>query len=142
MMDILSIAGNIASLVGVVISCYVVWDLQKIKKQFIFKARIPDLIKALEEHVKQLSASINTDDIRAIEQIISITNPVLDNLSKKVHSDIRKNINILIEEIQAYDSMSNKELKSGKDKAYKIHNSMLSIVEALKQQHEDSKWSY
>lgn len=140
-METLSIAGNLASLLGFVVSCYVLWDLQKIKKQFIFKARIPAQIESLEGQAKELADSLSTNDIRAIEQKISVANSILKNLSEKANSDIRKEIVNLIKKIQDYYSISSKDLGPGMNKAYEIYSSMLGIVEALRQQHEDSKWS-
>lgn len=140
-MDSLSIVGNIASIAGLIISCLVLWGVNKIEKHYLFKARIPDLMKSLEEYAGNLITSFDTKDTRDVVQVVVIIKSILKNLSRKVGSEISSEIDELNTKIEYYIKTGSKAKYGDNDNAYEIYTSLLAIIETLKQHHKDSEWS-
>jgi len=90
--------GTIASVIGVLISAYVLVELKIIKRKFLFKARIPDLIKSLKNHTKEMSQRLNDFDgsKRDLETDLTRCGATLKNLKSKVDRNTRQTTNQLI----------------------------------------------
>lgn len=54
-----SAIGTTASLLSLLLTGFVLWNLRRIKKHYIFTARSPDLIERLRKHASQISTYLN-----------------------------------------------------------------------------------
>jgi hypothetical protein len=94
LMSWLSLSGNVASLVSLIISFAVLRQTRAIRKAFIFRGRLPEFISALT----RLSASLlmNYEVKGDTSGDLKKLNAVLRNLERKVESSERKAVKQLI----------------------------------------------
>jgi hypothetical protein len=93
--------GNIAnysSIFGFLISCYVMYNLKKIRKHYEFKARIPEIVAQLNAFSKDLNDFINDIASNRNEIILTIKKLeyTLKSLKKKSNEEITKSIKTLL----------------------------------------------
>lgn len=129
--------GSSASILGMIITGLVFIGLRRIRKQFITKARIPELKKSLKSTTKGLSEALQSFDEpeREIQTILSVCKSTLKNLIDKVHGNIRNDARNLLKMIKKQKSANDK------DKAWEIYNELQALIESLNHLQKDSKWS-
>lgn len=128
--------GSIASVIGMLASVYVLINLRIIKKKFLFKARIPDLIKSLKAHTKIISHNLHAFSraTRELETELSRCMATLNNLKNKVDRNIKQSTNQLVRKIQK----RKKPLE--KDEMWEIYNELQELIDLLDHLQKDIKW--
>lgn len=136
-MEAFFIIGNIASIIGAVISLWVLWDVKRLRAHFLFRTRIPDLLKSLKKHVNTLSESLRNyeENQRDIETVLPVCESTLKNLKAKVHGDARQTTKTLLEKIRR------RTKPTSKDEAWEIYDELQALLEALNHLWKDKKWS-
>lgn len=134
----LSNIGNVASILGIGLSLYVIYNVREIRKSYLFAARAPDLLKRLRSHsskIKDLLKEFETS-IEEIEAELAKCSPVLDSLRTKVGRQERKSISKAVQLISA-----NKSLSAGsKNAVWDIYKELLKVEEAMRNLHKDKQW--
>lgn len=130
-------AGSIASILGLLFTGFVLWGLVRIRKEFVTKARLPELTDSLKSNAKNLSEALRSFDEskREVQTILSVCKSTLKNLIDKLSGNVRKDARNLLRMIDRQDSSSDK------DKAWKIYNELQALIESLKHYQQDRKWS-
>lgn len=134
----LSNIGSVASILGIGLSLYVVYNVREIRKSYLFTARAPGLLKSLRTHssnIKDMLKEFETS-IEEIEAELARCSPVLESLRTKVGRQERKSISEVVQLISA-----NKTLSAGsKDAVWDIYKELLKVEEAMINLHKDKQW--
>lgn len=130
--------GNGASILGIGLSLYVIYNVREIRKSYLFTARAPALLRSLH------ARSSNINDLRKeflpsiemIEAELARCLPILESLKRKVGRQERKSISEVIKLITA-----NKTLSAGsKNEVRDIYKELIKVEEAMRNLHKDKQW--
>lgn len=135
--NLLSLIGNIASIIGALIAAYLLFELKRLRTHFLLKARFPGLLKSLSSYAVQLSYALQygSKSQRDIETLLKVCEATLKNLYTKVSGLERQSTKSLIKKIKKRKKPTNKEIR------WEIYNDLQGLIEALKHFQKDSKWS-
>lgn len=111
---------NLATMLSLVLSCYVAISVRTVKRSYLFSARGPQLLKSLREHAANLSRDLANYDsnVDSIRRLFSLIKSDLSSLMKKVSREHRQIIQAVIDRIDSYQS--NSEARD-EDVARRIH---------------------
>lgn len=129
--------GDTSSLIGMFISLYVLFEVNRLQKKFLFKARLPQLLASLKKYAKTFSSNLQSfdDSRRDIETNLSKSLSTLKNLKNKVSGDSKQETKNLIKKIQK------RETPITKDYLWEIYNDLQALIDSLGHLHEDKQWS-
>ena len=134
----LSNIGSVASILGIGLSLYVVYNVREIRKSYLFTARAPALLKSLRTHssnIKDMLKEFETS-IEEIEAELARCSPVLESLRTKVGRQERKSISGVVQLISANKSLS----MGSKDSVWDIYKELLKVEEAMINLQKDKQW--
>jgi hypothetical protein len=144
----LSFAGNVASLVGLLISIAVLGQTKEIKRSFVLRARLPELSTDLKAISSELLKSLENAvaDAQGSDAPILRLKSLLINLMPKVDGSQRKMARDLLKKCGGIRYrllfwQSEKRTTLSNDKLWEIYGDTQGILEALVQARKDSKWS-
>ncbi len=134
----MELLGNIASVLSVLITGWVLFELKRLRSQYLLQARLPDLVSSLKSKATELSKSLgdfrgSQHDIKAMLPIVTST---LKNLRSKLDGEPKSSVDRLIKYI------SHNELELDEEAAWLIYRDLLGVVETLKQFQKDIKWRH
>ncbi|MDR4475538.1 MAG: hypothetical protein R3B11_05945 [Nitrospira sp.] len=134
---------DLASIVEFIISLLVLYNVNQIRAQFLFTARVPQLAKRLNEHASHLSAQYRDlgNSIEAVDLVkaeLARCQSVLKSLGPKLPGGSRKSVKKLIDKIEA----ERKDITpASKSAVWEIYTELTVLIEDLKHIQEDRKWS-
>jgi hypothetical protein len=134
----LSNVANVASILGIGLSLYVIYNVREIRKSYLFTARAPALLKSLRTHsssIKDLLKEFETS-IEEIEAELARCSPILESLKRKVGRHERRSISVVVRQIASNKSLS----AESKNTAWDIYKELLKIEEELRNLHKDRQW--
>ncbi len=136
-MIILTIAGSIASIIGLAVSLYVLIELKKIKKHYLVRVRLPEQIRELEQLTNAISKNLMDYEINLnkINLDIKKLEPILTNILSKIPARLRKKTKNMIKSLEK----SQKNLT--KVKVREIYEESLVFICSLKEFNKDLPWS-
>ncbi|MCI0693303.1 hypothetical protein L0337_15025 [candidate division KSB1 bacterium] len=136
-MEAFSVIGNIASIIGALISVWVLLDVKRLRAHFLFRARIPDLMKLLKKHANTLSESLRNfvESQRDVESVLPVCESTLKNLKTKLYGDVRQTTKNLLGRIRR------RTKPTSRDQAWEIYEELQALIEALTHLWKDKKWS-
>lgn len=129
---------SIASILGLLISIFLLWEAWKIRKLFALKARLPEVVEEASKMYDQFYSSLknfNTDK-QAVHDCMKKSEGILEVCLKKIDDkDVKKKINgilSLISKIKLGDS--------AEDEYWKVYSDFSSLLTVLRQNEKDIKW--
>jgi len=130
--------GNISSIVGTVISIYLLSTVKKIKNHFLLRARVPEILKVLKKNANDLSDQLRQfeNSQKNIEVIFGKIESILKNLVPKITGSTQKSAKFLVKKIQKNKGTISEDL------AWELYTELHAVIEELKQYHEDMKWDH
>lgn len=135
-MDIFNIIVGIASLIGLVISIFVLSDTKKIREFFLHKARLPELFTDLQNSYNELDNFLKTNSIDKCHKVIMNTKPIISSLEQK--GKYINNVKSYIDEYKlAIDCISS---SSSTDEYWDCATKLSTLIVSLKQMDKDLKW--
>jgi len=128
--------GSISSILGAVITFYILWTIRKIRTHFLSKARIPEILRSLEKNAGDLSKYLRefNDSQREIATILGIVIAILKNLKPKISGVAVKSTKTALKRIRE----NQKSLT--KDATWESYNNLQALIEELRQYQKDIKW--
>jgi hypothetical protein len=136
----LSDYGNIASIAGFILTIFILLNVRSLRKQYTFKARVPELTRKLNSHASKLADyHQNFEDSRE-EIILELANSeaVLKSLGEKVNKSTRGSIKILLAQIKEYNLY---KANNNADFLWnRIYVLMRKLVTELGELQQDLKW--
>jgi hypothetical protein len=130
--------GSLASILGIGLSLYVIYNVREIRKSYLFTARAPALLKSLRTRSSKINDLLKEFEtsIEKIEAELARCLPVLESLKNKVGRHERKSISEVVQLISA-----NKTLSAGsKNAVWDIYKELLTVEEAMRNLHKDKQW--
>lgn len=139
-----------SSILGFFLSIWVLYTVKKLRKYYIFKARIPEIIKEINKFSKELNSYL--DDINnnknEIIVIIKKCEFTLKSLKQKSTNDLVPLINQMLQRITKMKNggpVRFYQLKPAKwsfnDEAWELYSDMQGVLQGLKETANDSNWS-
>ncbi|GEM_PF-1848036 len=134
-----SYIGSIASIIGFLISAWVLFKIRIIESHFLFKVRFPTLKRQVGKHSATISRHLNSfpDSANEIEIELKKCQADLKNLKSKLNGssktsvkEILKNINKLPSPLNEYSKQSIRE----------VHLSLVLLEQDLDNLKEDLQW--
>ena len=141
---------NFCSILGLMVSLFVLYNLKGIRRNFQFKARTPEIINELTDFSKELNSY--TDNVDACKNEIIILSKKLEytlrSLRKKANKELVKNIDQIISRISKLKRggplvkiFSKSSNWSFKDETWELYSDIQGILQGLKEVVKDSHWS-
>jgi hypothetical protein len=138
---------SISSIIGLLITIWVLRETKNIRKSFLTKARLPDAIKELESLATNLSKTIpewetnKQDTLTEISRCMSI----LKNIEPKLTASIKKDVATILEEFQRKKSIINFWRKKSiselnLDEIWNLYSQLQFVIEGLRQKKHDMRW--
>jgi len=137
--DWLSIAGNVSSILGLLVTLVVFVKLRHIHRSFLFQARLPDLRKKIAGHRSTISRLLSTfaDSAHEIETEIHRCHANLQSLRRKlgrVHAGSVRNL------LKQTREATKGPGSPSRDKVRQIYLSLVLLEEELENLSRDIKW--
>lgn len=134
----LSNIASVASILGIGLSLYLIYNVREIRKSYLFTARAPALLRSLHARSSNINDLLKkfATSIEKIEAELARCLPILESLKKKVGRQERKSISEVVQLITA-----NKTLSAGsKNAVAEIYKELLKVEEAMRNLHKDKQW--
>ncbi|EON6315223.1 hypothetical protein ACDP46_003501 [Vibrio cholerae] len=127
----------ILSIVGFVVTCFLLWEARKIRNSFMRKARIPEIVEDLDEISKELFSHLKQfgEENRNALQKIQNAKGLLESVLPKMDNGHHKKINEFVTLASSADADTLTE-----DLCWDIYSQLSSLVTYFKQLAKDSKW--
>ena len=134
----LSNIGNVASILGIGLSIYLIYNVREIRKSYLFAARAPDLLKRLRSHSSKIKDLLQAFDVskHEIEAEFARCSPILESLKRKVGRQERKSISAVVQIIAAKKSL----FAVPKDAVWDMYTELLRVEEELSNLQKDKQW--
>ncbi len=131
--------GNTASIVSLIISGFVFYGVRKIRQNFLFNARVPELTEKLNKQASRISSLLNDFDQSTEEIILEIGKGkiTLKTLSSKLEKEQKKSASNIIKLIDEH--VSNLSTVD-KDSIYKIYVEIRLFIEEMGNEIKDRQW--
>lgn len=132
-----------ASIIGSLISLWVLIQLQSVKKLFLRRARLPEIINTMRQSSGQISSLLDDWPInkRQLEKEFSTICGALFGLNKKLPKKESEKVDNLIIKIQRKGLILNwRRPKHTKEYAWKIYADLSELIEIIDALHKDDRW--
>lgn len=134
--EIIGWIGNIASIIGLVITILILNNLRKIHSEYLFKIRSPILLKRLKEYSQNILRYQNDIErfYNEIDMNLSLCGASLKSFEGKVPKNIKKDIYNIRSSINHY---LQQPLSYKQKNANEISRKVRVMIEELSNLHED-----
>ncbi|WP_035242182.1 hypothetical protein [Desulfobacter vibrioformis] len=135
---------SICSILGLFVSLFVWIEAKKIRKSFLRRARLPEIMKEVTQANNNLSKNLknwNESKRNGFEQL-SIAKSLLENLEGKLPDKERKKVRIFCKKLEIKKMLiftvpiANIE----EDQAWELYTQLTGLITSLEQLSKDSKW--
>ncbi|MEX0740987.1 MAG: hypothetical protein WD071_16765 [Pseudohongiella sp.] len=131
--------GGLASITGLGFTIYVFLGVRKIKQEFLFRARLPSLLKKIQNHASTISSELTNlpDSSHAIIEELAIAQVNIRSLENKSSGTMRlslKKLRLIIEEIRENQSIDKNSIRA-------VYLEMNMVIQEISNIREDDKWS-
>lgn len=141
---------TISSILGLLISVFLLVEARKIRQSFLRRARLPEVLKELNTSIKKISDSLKSSaksnswevEKNTINEQYGIVRGLLENISSKLPEDERSHVNVFINQLLVSkfyfwkDSLIIKDEELG----WKLYTDLSRVATRLEQLRKDSRW--
>ena len=155
--DFVSTVGALSSFAGFILSAFVFLTVRKIKKFYIFTARVPQVNEKLVEIASSISDHLNTFDGYTTKtyEILANAEINLKSLSRKIDGPLKKEVDKLVKSICSINkrhhpifqsiinliaSSSTNNGISEKESLEMIYVSLYKVTNECNARYEDARW--
>lgn len=127
----------ISSIIGLIVTCFLLWEAKKIRKSFMRKARIPEIVEDLDQISKELFKHLQafTKESRNAQQKIQNAKGLLESILPKMDGGHKAKINSFI---NCASGMSEGEFSE--DDCWNGYTELSRLIAYFKQLEKDTKW--
>lgn len=99
--------GSVASIIGAVLSGYVLMSVREIRQRVLLKLRAPEVIKDLSASAATISSLMHDFDssLSSIDEQIALAHETLKNVVPKITGETRKTVKVAINDVSRYRSL-------------------------------------
>jgi hypothetical protein len=136
----LSTVADALSVVGFIITIKVFLDLRKIKSFYVFKGRIPELIRNLDAHAARLASYYDDHDIsrQGIKLELAQAEVTLNSIRRKVDRPTKRTVDAASEAISAYDDTLMPH--QSRELLWNVYIEIRKAVDELVNRQKDVEW--
>lgn len=141
MSEWVGVIGSWSSILGLLVSVYVLWEVRQIRRQFLLRLRIGDLLQALQNQAAEMSTSLNDfeESHHEVGVIFAHCESTLQNLQSKLSGDEKRQIRNLIKSLRSYHRLGflRKKRNLDYDEAWRAYTALQGIIESIRHLRED-----
>lgn len=127
--QILSQIGSYASLIGLLITVYVAYQLRQIRNTYIFRVRAPEFIKLLSRRASKLIEL--GGDFDNSQQSIGLEIAVADVTLRTMQSRMRGQSRRAVKQLR--NSIKDYRQNPDRDKIYRLYTEIHTVIEEVKE---------
>jgi hypothetical protein len=133
---LLSTIADLVSILSFAISVWVALTLKQIRRQFLFQARLPELLKSLKNHANRIAELVGSYDENrhAIDAVIAQTHSTLVNIEAKIRGMTRESAATLIRTIDG------RSQPVTRDETWRIYTALQGFIEGIQHLQKDTRW--
>lgn len=133
----LSNIGSWASIIGLVLTIFVLLNIRSIKQFYLFSARVPELLEKLTKHAASISTHQKnyptthqelTLELAGVEMVL---NSLYDKVNRKTKKSVKKTIDSII---------LPKTGQASKDEIWSIYIQIHKLITEVEELQSDLKW--
>jgi hypothetical protein len=132
---------SVASIVGFFVSLYVLLEVRQIRKQFLLRLRISDLLEALRKQAAEMSSRLNDfeESQHEIEVILAQCESTLQNFLPKLSGVEKRPTKRLVKLLRSYhrSSWRGKKHELDRDEAWRVYTDLQGVIESIGHLQED-----
>ena len=132
--QILADIGSIASVVSLLLTGYIAWNLRNIRNNYIFRLKAPEFIKALTKHASNLNAYGNDFENLKLEagDELAKLDVKLRSIQGRMRGEAKKSVKRLRELIEEYHNEPD-----SKERFRLVYRETQRVVEEVRESRED-----
>jgi hypothetical protein len=129
---------NITSLIGFLLTIWVLFDVRNIKSYYVFKVRVPQHVKKLKKYAANLSEYMNDFEgmLPQVEMELASIEVELESLRRKLDRKPGRPVDQLLRDVKAYNKAQTKDIKALR----RIHIDLHKAVTRIEEIQEDLRW--
>lgn len=129
---------DIFTLLGFLITCFVLADIKKLKKSFGRKARVPEIVKDLEKIFSDIKKSLSTfkSDNKPTYQKIYEARGLITSIRNHL-TQTEESLIVAFLDLTARPD----DFKESEDACWDIYSKLSEIIANIKQLEKDIKWN-
>ncbi|MEW6347699.1 MAG: hypothetical protein AB1646_01440 [Thermodesulfobacteriota bacterium] len=133
----LGVVGSVASLVGLLISGLVWRDVRRIRAFFLARARVPELIRAIQMHMAKLERCLEAYERSRTDfhSEMARTRGTLANLAPKLPRHAKKEVHAFLNALHVLSRGASKE------EVRRVFDRLVGLLASVTQLEKDMKWS-
>lgn len=139
-----SFAGSIASIFGLFVTCFLLWEARKIRTSFLRRARLPEIIKDLSVANSKISKHLKSWDEESREGThqLLIAKELIASLKPKLPDVEKKKCSAYIQKLtpKKWFFFYADDLKINEKKAWDLYSNLSGLITTLEQLQKDSRW--
>lgn len=134
----LGVVGSLASIAGLILSVFVLSSVRKLRREMLFRGRLPELKRQLARHASRINAFMKAygENIDEIEREISACRACLRSLAGKTNSPLQVDILDLIARIDRARPLNAESARE----IWVLHLELIELASLLKNIYDDMKW--
>jgi len=130
--------GAAASIISLIITLFIAYGVHKIRRSFLAKARLPELVSRLRAHASSLSGHLN-DFARFGDQAryeLARSQATLRSIERKLTAEHRRSCRSVRKKI----ARQRRQVQIGSDELASTYEEITLLVEALNEYQQDLQW--
>jgi hypothetical protein len=155
--ELITVLGTFASVLSFFMTLYVIITISRIRRFYIFIARVPEINDRLIKFASEISSQLNsfTGINTTIVKLLADVEVDLASMSRKVDGPLKKRIKLVVEEIDLMDgrktinkkiinffesNKSNNILNTPEKSLQNIYFSLYKLTKECAERYEDARW--
>lgn len=140
----LSDYGSISSIIGLVVTAFLLFEARKLRQSFLRRARLPEITRELKRTTSGLAEALKEwgNDKAPAFEIFGKIKGLLENVEPKVPKDEQKKIREFLKKLQPrkFVILKSNITELSKDKAWDLYTDLNTVITSLEQLKKDSLW--
>lgn len=135
--DALAEVGSVTSILGLIVSGLVLASVETIRRRYLIRARLPDMIEQLSEHASEIVSLVadHPETRHAINVEMAECVGVLKNLEKKIPRDFSGSVRAVRKQVERCQGSNHEE-----SDVRTIYAELQKLVSGLRNYYRDLRW--
>jgi len=136
--DTLSVISDVASVISLILTLFVLYDVRKLRERYKFRVRGPEILRKLKAHSAKLADYLNEFEgfLPQIDLELGRAHVQLKSLEKKkLPRPVKKAIKHVRKSIQGYNTGAKDE-----ESLRRVYVEMMIVIEEVNDYQKDSDW--
>ncbi len=128
--------GSLASILGLGLTGWALWEIRRLRRFYVFKARVPELLANLDQHASTLAGCLsdfpNSENL-ANKELAQIQ-ATLKSLEPKLQGASKRSVKRLLESLEIQGQTPNER------RIKQTYLSVITVVSEIENLQEDLEW--